>query len=257
MSVKDIWSKTSGWVRSRRIGRGGGFRPMMDENGRTRADNEVYKDHTGQESADEQAKKEDEKGVENHVVVKQAQQMDKQETLERLQQGFNTLIEQLRDINNNLARQADRNEALMQKFDEVPELLKRIPEILDSNKELTEKFYEQARSNAAREAVLIEAVEKIPVATARQTDKLVEINHQLTAAAESEALMAEGFNKFNEMLSKLNENTGSQADSIHQMNKTFSTSDRYTKYIMARQHKRFVWLFFISLGFCLTVILIM
>jgi hypothetical protein len=42
-----------------------------------------------------------------------------------------------------------------------------------------------------------------------------------------------------------------------QMSKTFAASDRYLKYIISRQNKRFMWVFVIALGVCAVVILIM
>jgi hypothetical protein len=49
-----------------------------------------------------------------------------------------------------------------------------------------------------------DVVAKIPTETAKQTDALVDINHQLAAAADTDVQMAEGLNKFNETLEKLN-----------------------------------------------------
>jgi hypothetical protein len=205
--------------------------------------------HADAENTAEQAR-------ENHAVVKHAQQMDKQQTLEKLQQGFNALIEQLRNVNEHLEKQAQRNEDLMKKFEQIPELLEKFPEIIESNQELTEKFYRQIQTSSSKEALLLEAVDKIPTETSRQTDALVEINHQLSAAADTDVQMAEKFNKFNETMAKLNEITTGQTESILQMSKTFSTSDRYMKYIISKQNKRFMWMLFISIGVCLAVILI-
>ena len=45
-----------------------------------------------------------------------------------------------------------------------------------------------------------------------------------------------------------------QKDSILQMSKTFTASDRYLKYIMSRDKKRMFWLFIGSMSVCLVVI---
>jgi hypothetical protein len=39
------------------------------------------------------------------------------------------------------------------------------------------------------------------------------------------------------------------------MSKTFAASDRYLKYIISRDKKRMFWLFAISIGICVFVIL--
>ena len=65
----------------------------------------------------------------------------------------------------------------------------------------------------------------------------------------------ESFNKFNETLDKLNQSTANQTDSIMQMSKTFATSDRYLKYLMSRQNKRFMWMSITAIGLCVLVAL--
>jgi hypothetical protein len=102
----------------------------------------------------------------------------------------------------------------------------------------------------------VDTVERIPDEIARQSDALVDIDHQLAAAADADVQMAESFNKFNETLGKLNESTVGQTDGIAQMTRTFATSDRYLKYIISKQNRRFVWVFVAAVGVCVAVILI-
>jgi lipopolysaccharide/colanic/teichoic acid biosynthesis glycosyltransferase len=69
--------------------------------------------------------------------------------------------------------------------------------------------------------------------------------------------MTESFNNFNETLCKLNESTIGQTDGIIQMSKTFAASDRYLKYIMSKQSKRFMWIFIAAISVCVACILIL
>jgi hypothetical protein len=39
------------------------------------------------------------------------------------------------------------------------------------------------------------------------------------------------------------------------MSKTFAASDRYLKYIMSKQSKRFTWVFSIAIGVCVFAII--
>jgi len=41
------------------------------------------------------------------------------------------------------------------------------------------------------------------------------------------------------------------------MSKTFAASDRYLKYIISRQNKRFMWIFVAAISICATAILIL
>ena len=250
MILKDIWSrtvsKTGNWLRAHKPSIGAGHQPQLNDEGLIGVD----ADSAGP-AVDEQPSQS------SQVVVKTVQPMDKLESLEKLQDGFNKLIEQLGDINEHLDRQITQHEDLMGRMDKLPELLEGFPAIVENQRQLTEQLFEQLKATSAKDQQFIDAVEKIPVETAKQSDCLVDIDHQLAAAADTDVQMTESFNKFNETLDKLNESTIGQTDSIMQMSKTFSTSDRYLKYLMSRQNKRFMWIFMVAMGVCVAAILIL
>ena len=130
-------------------------------------------------------------------------------------------------------------------------------EHLENQKQLTEQLFEQLKAADIKNQQFVETIEKIPTETAKQTDALVEVNHQLAAAADADVQMAESFNKFNETLSNLNQSTIGQTDGIMQMSRTFAASDRYLKYIISRQNKRFIWIFVTAVSICVIVVLIL
>jgi len=193
----------------------------------------------------------------SQVMVKPVQPGGKTESLEKMQAGFDKLIDNLQDIREHLNQQIIQREMLINQINKLPELLESLPAAVKNQEKLTEQLFEQIKTSVAKEQQFIEAVEKIPVETGRQTDALVNINHQLAAAADADVQMAESFNKFNETVNKLNQNITGQADSIMQMNKTFTASDKYLKYLITRQNKRLMWLFIVALGVCTTAILIL
>ena len=247
MTVKDFLSrtksKTSSWLRA--------YRPFKAEDYQSRIDDEGLISQDAEQAAGQQQDRS------NQVVVKTVQPADKLQSLEKLQAGFNKLIEQLRAINEHLDRQVTQHQDLTSRIEQLPELLESFPAMVENQKQLTEQLLEQIKATTSKEQQFVETIEKIPTETARQTDALVDIDHQLAAAAESDVQMAESFNRFNETLDKLNQSTVSQTDSVLQMSKTFATSDRYLKYLMSRQNKRFMWIFMIAIGVCVLVILIL
>jgi hypothetical protein len=84
-------------------------------------------------------------------------------------------------------------------------------------------------------------VGKIPAETARQTDTLTMINHQLEAAADADVQLAGSFVKFKDTLDRLNHSTAKNTDGLVQMSKTFAASDRYLKYVVTKLNKRYAW----------------
>ena len=121
-------------------------------------------------------------------------------------------------------------------------------------KQVIDRLTEQLKAKALKDQQFAEAVEKIPAETMRQTNTLIDMNQKLSAAVDVDAQMAEGFNRFNETLSKLDDDTVSQSDSIKQMSKTFAASDRHLKYLVSKYNKRFVWVFIVAMVVCVVAI---
>ncbi len=246
MALKDFWTKTGNWLRNHSLAKAPEHQPQVDDQGLIAED---------ADSAESTADSQDAQS--SSVVVKAVQPRSKAESLEKLQAGFDKLIDKLQGINEHLNRQITQNEELMSRIEQLPQLLEGFPSLLENQKQITERLLEQLNAAAVKNQQFIDTVEKIPTETAKQTDALVNIDHQLAAAADIDVQMAESFNKFNETLNKLNRSTLAQTDSMIQMGKTYATSDRYLKYIISRQNKRFMWIFIAAVSVCLVVILIL
>lgn len=246
MTLKDLLNGTSKWLRSHSFSRDADGQPEIDDEGLI---------SQGSDSAESDTRQEPCEG--DNAMVKTVKPMEKNESLEKLQEGFNQLIDQLRGINEHLNQQVGQHEDLMNRIEQLPQLLENFPAVVENQKQITEQLLEQLKANAVKQEQFIDAVEKIPAETAKQTDALVDIDHQLAAAADTDVQMAESFNKFNETMDKLNQSTVSQTEGIMQMSRTFATSDRYLKYIISRQNKRFMWVFIAALSVCAAVILIL
>jgi cysteinyl-tRNA synthetase len=130
------------------------------------------------------------------------------------------------------------------------------PASVENQKVLTDQLIGQLKSNLLKDQQLLSAIDKIPTESAKQTDMLGNIDRQLAAAADVDVQMTEAFNKFNQALGKINQSTQDHTDGISQMSRTFAASDRYLKFIVARQYRWFMWLFFTAIGVCVVVILI-
>ena len=249
MAIKDLWAKTSNWLAPNRKSRVTKFRPQIDDQGLI---NQTTKpaEPAGTQTLPQGTQS-------DKVLVKTVQPTEKQQSIEKLEEGFSNLIKQLQGINQHLNRQISQNEELMSRIEKLPKWLESFPDVMQNQRQITEQLIGQLKTAIAKDQQFIDTVEKIPMETAKQTDALVDIDHQLSAAADTDVQMVESFNKFNEALDKLNQRTVSQTDSIVRMNRTFATSDRYLKYILSKQNRRFMWVFIAAIGVCVLAILIL
>lgn len=249
MALKEFWSQTGRWVRSHNPLAQVAHRPQIGDDGLISRDDD---------SPRQPANHSPQTNTQSHeVVVRAAQQGDKHQSLEKLREGFDKLVEQLSGINDHLSRQADEHEELMRRIERLPQLLESFPDVVESQKRMTEELLEQLRKASAKNEQFVDAVERIPNETAKQTDALVNIDRQLGAAADLDVQRTESFNKFNDTLDKLNDSTMSQTDGLIRMSKTFAASDRYLKYIISRHNTRFMWIFIAAISVCLAAILIL
>jgi hypothetical protein len=177
--------------------------------------------------------------------------------MEKFQAGFETLIDQIQGINQHLDRQVAQHENLLARIEQFPKLLENFPAVVENQKALTEQLVLQLKANILKDQQLLSAIEKIPVESAKQTDTLLAIDRQLAAAADVDIQMTETFSKFNETLGKLNQSTKDHTNGIAQMSRTFAASDRYLKYIVAKQTRQFMWVFYSAIGVCVIVILLL
>jgi predicted nuclease with TOPRIM domain len=245
MTLREILSGTSHWLRSHRFEPAGRCRPALDNDGLLAInldDGEEYDDRRG--SAAPSAP----------VVVSTVAAVERREPAEKLQEGLDRLVDQLQRINNHLSEQLAQHQELMGRVRQLPQLLESLPSAVENQKQLTSRLMDQLRVTAAKDQQFTDAVARIPAEAARQTDALTRIDHQLAAAAESDVQLGENFVRFRDTLERLNHNTMSNTEGIVQMSRTFAASDRYLKEVIARLNKRYAWVLAGAVSVCLLVI---
>jgi ABC-type transporter Mla subunit MlaD len=241
MRLREILSGTSNWLRSRRYEHAGHCEPMLDNDGLLAVALEPQGNFGDTSSAHT---------PQGPVVVSPVTGLERRESAEKLQEGFNRLIDQLEQINDHLTQQLTQHQELMGRVKQLPQLLESLPSAVENQKHLTTQLLDQLRTTGAKDQQFIEAVGKIPAETARQTDTLTLINHQLEAAADADVQLAGSFVKFRDTLDRLNHSTVRNTEGIVQMSKTFTASDRHLKYVVTKLNQRYVWVLAVALSVC-------
>ncbi len=241
MTLREIWTGTSNWLRSRRYEQAGRCEPVLDNDGLLTMALEPQEDFEDTSSA---------RTPHGPIMVNPVTTLDRRESVEKLQEGFNRLVDQLEQINDHLSEQLTQHQELMGRVRQLPQLLESLPSAVENQKNLTTRLLDQLRATAAKDQQFIEAVGKIPAETARQTDTLTMINHQLEAAADADVQLVGNFVKFKDSLDRLNHSTAKNTEGIVQMGRTFAASDRYLKYVVTKLNKRYAWVLAIAMTVC-------
>ena len=188
------------------------------------------------------------------IIVNAVASQERREPLEKLQEGFNQLVDQLQQINEHLNEQLTQHEELMGRVRELPQALESLPAAVENQKVLTTQLLNQLRSTASKDQEFIDAVGRIPAETTRQTETLAGISRHLEASAETDVRLADSFMRFRNTLDRLNHNTVSNTEGIVQMSRTFAASDRYLKRVVTKLHRRFAWMLIGTIGVGVAVI---
>ena len=175
--------------------------------------------------------------------------------LTKQQESFDQLVGQLQGINMHLSQQLGQHAELLTHLNELPGWLEKFPEAMQNQKQGIDMLVEQSKSLAFKSEQFTDVVERIPNEVAKQSDSLDEVKHALAAGAEADVAMRESFNRFNDSLNKLNQTADTQRQGIAQMTRTFAASDRYMKYLVSRQSRRFMWVFLIAMGVSLLAVI--
>ena len=132
MTLKEFWADTGRWLRAHKPSLSAAHQPEIDEDGLiSRNDNTT-------DQADDKAVPTETQN--NNVVVRAVPPADRQESLQKLQEGFDKLVEQLQGINEHLNRQASQHEDLMARIEQLPEMLESFPAVVKNQKRITELF---------------------------------------------------------------------------------------------------------------------
>ncbi len=238
MSLKSILTAPSSWFRSHRYEQVAHCGTLLNDEGLIATSLDAEDDIEGTRSACAPSEP---------IVINTVTSLDRREPMERFQEGFNKLVDQLQQINGHLNQQLEQHGELMGRVRELPQVLESLPSAVENQKVLTTQLLNQLRSTASKDQEFTNVVGQIPVEAARQTETLTTINGQLEASAES-------FNKFRGTLDRLNHNTVSNTEGIVQMSRTFAASDRYLKYTVSKLNRRFAWMFVGTVTVCVGVI---
>ena len=227
MILKSFWVGTSNWLRTHTPFDVIDHHPGIDDDGLLCGQPGDYIDYM-QNSADSQPEQ---------ALVQAVNPPDKREPLEKLQDGFNQLIEQLEGINAHLGQQVSQHKTLVGHVEQLPEVLNSIPDLIKNQKQATEDLYELMRRTMAKDEQFVMSVERIPEETARQTKALHKIDERLDASAGLDARLVEGVGQFNQTLDQLHTTTQTQTECMSQMVKTMADRDYRFRRMLFQQNR--------------------
>jgi chromosome segregation ATPase len=167
---------------------------------------------------------------------------------EQISDVFGKLVDQLSSINQNISRQVRQQQAMVTRFDELPEILRNVPTQSEQQKVLIETLIEKLDSQIEGQRGVMETFGSVPVEAMKQTEAVERMTQKLGDAVDSDIQVSANLKDFKDAVVGLDGATAGQTESLEKLNATFTSSDRYLKYIISRQNNRMMVVFAVSIG---------
>ena len=164
----------------------------------------------------------------------------KDQQLAALEEGFGRLVEVLESINDNVTQQREQATELKTNMERIGEVLVSQSEDGQGQKAIVE-LTDELRSQAVRQQKVAETVQSLPELTQAQMNKLSEIARQLEASGETEVQMVESFNRFDNSVQGMVNNSNTQTAALREMGMKTEQSQERLQEIVAKQNRRLLW----------------
>jgi chromosome segregation ATPase len=171
----------------------------------------------------------------------------KKDSAEVVSEAINKLVDRLEQINAGISLQTQQNIQLVDKISQLPDLLGGLPQQAQEQRQILQDLSAELKTKSANDRKMLESVAAMTEQTVEQTSKLGHIEEHLQVAERVNLQLSDTMGKLGQSLDKLDNETVSQTEWIQQMSRAFTATDRYLKYTLAQQQRRFMWTFAIAM----------
>jgi chromosome segregation ATPase len=168
------------------------------------------------------------------------------QALNRLQEGYERVNGVIEEIQKHLATQGERTDRICSALEQ---LARSTGEMAGQSRQQSEKLDSIAghiEAGNARLGQLADAVSEVPTVARAQTEAIHGIRKQLEMSGEQSVVTSQTMERLSTAISTLGEVNTTQVEALSQMNrKADDQSERLSK-LIARQNKRFIMLFIVT-----------
>jgi DNA repair exonuclease SbcCD ATPase subunit len=160
-------------------------------------------------------------------------------TLVQLQEGFRTLNELMTAVKENLDRQAQRQNELLQLLQNLPEALKAIPENARVQSETLKVVGEQLQRHNVHYHRLADVLEKVSDSAADHKNALDALHDRVETISQHDQSLVESMRSVSSAMTGVSQNTQTSAQVLDQLKNNAAARDYDLQWLLHRQGVRF------------------
>lgn len=168
------------------------------------------------------------------------------QTLMKLQEGYERVTQVVEEVQKHLAQQGERTERICVSLEQLSRAMSEMPESSRQQTATLQSIAGQLETTGARTQQMAEAVSEMPKAARIQSETLAGIKRQMELTGEQNLVTGQSLEKLGAAISALGEFNSAQADALREMNAQASRQTEVLANLVARQSRRFVMLFVVT-----------
>jgi hypothetical protein len=175
-------------------------------------------------------------------------------TLQQIQEGHERVVELVSTIQRHMEVQEQRGEEIAHCLHRMASALEDAPAITRQQVEILSTIASQIAETNSQYGAMAEIMKDLPDTMGRQGKALASIDQQLASAGETEAQMARSLKAVGTSIDMLGTSSGAQLETLQQMHAGAVRQNEQLADLIVHQHRRFTWLFVVTLLLMIVVI---
>jgi chromosome segregation ATPase len=232
MEHASIWTRMGQWFKA--AGRGGQKLPKVSSDGLL-DDDEAFLGGDNGEAGD------------TAVAAPLTRRRQREQALEKLQQGYEQVIGLVDSIHTHLQAQDERTRQIAEALTRLANTTGRIPDAAEAQSQQLATIASQLEASNDRARRWEKTLFDLPKLAEAQRETLSGIGQELQSARQSDDRMAGTLDGLRDAVHSLGESSAASTRRLESLQEAASQRDESLHHLMKEQNKRFIWLFVVTL----------
>jgi DNA repair exonuclease SbcCD ATPase subunit len=168
-------------------------------------------------------------------------------SIQRLEEGFNTLTDLMGAIRDNLDSQNRRQDELLKAMQQLPQVLNSIPESNRVQTETLQAIHKQIEGQSAQQDRLGTILDKIGTTTGEQREVVDQLRDRVEEIHKTDTTIADYLNNVGNSMKDVSSNSRATSDILGQMRDNLDARDGQIERVLHRQGTRFTTMLAIAI----------
>lgn len=176
------------------------------------------------------------------------------QAIQNLQHGFDALTDLLQSVRDNLDRQSERQDELLEYLSHLPEALKALPESSRVQAETLKAIHQQLAAGNGQQTKLADILERLSNASAADKETLDELGGRLDDLSRHDQRISDTLGSVGTAMESVSTTSASSAQVLQQVRDNINSRDGQLERILLKQNTRFTTMLSIAIFLSITAL---